>query len=232
MAQLPPSKTLPSHPAASFNDDTGAQSRANRPSRSHIRPYSTDEQTQKIDSQDPIIYELDSMLEESRGSLEESILTVLLQPEPRPISQAQLVVEVKGYYGLSTLLMISFLRYTSGIYAGLVSVEAKCIDITEKNPISEEPESHRRQKFSSEQWRALIALHKTLLVEHHDFFLASQHPAAPLALRQLAKQYAMPTRLWQYGILSLLDVLRHSTSGSVESMIGFVSHANCVLALF
>ena len=36
---------------------------------------------------------------------------MLLQPDTRPISHAQLVVEVKG------------------IYAGLVMVEAKCIDI-------------------------------------------------------------------------------------------------------
>jgi hypothetical protein len=26
------------------------------------------------------------------------------------------------------------------------------------------------------QWQALIALHHTLLHEHHDFFFASQHP--------------------------------------------------------
>ncbi len=39
---------------------------------------------------------------------------LLLQPETRPISHDQLVVEVKG------------------IYAGLVMVESKCMDVDEK----------------------------------------------------------------------------------------------------
>jgi hypothetical protein len=39
-------------------------------------------------------------------------------------------------------------------------------------------------KFNNEQWPALIALHRTLLHEHRDFFLASQHPSASPALWQ------------------------------------------------
>ncbi|KAI5803769.1 hypothetical protein EDC01DRAFT_469129, partial [Geopyxis carbonaria] len=42
-----------------------------------------------------------------------------------------------------------------------------------------------------EQWQALIALHRTLLHEHHDFFLASQHPSASPSLERLASEYAM-----------------------------------------
>ena len=42
---------------------------------------------------------------------------------------------------------------------------------------------------------ALIALHRTLLYEHHDFFLASQHPSASAALRRLATKYDMPARM-------------------------------------
>lgn len=72
---------------------------------------------------------------------------MLLQPETRPISQEQLVNEVKG------------------IYAGLVMVEKKCVEICQQ-------QAQTTNKLSNEQWQALIALHRTLLHEHHDFFLA------------------------------------------------------------
>ena len=45
----------------------------------------------------------------------ESELEMLLQPETRPISHEQLVIEVEG------------------IYAGLVMVEVRCIDIDESD---------------------------------------------------------------------------------------------------
>ncbi len=81
---------------------------------------------------------------------------LVLQPETRPISQEQLVAEVKG------------------IYAGLVMVEAKCVEVDNKQALAaQDPETGQQPKLSNEQWQALIALHRTLLHEHHDFFLAS-----------------------------------------------------------
>src|SRR5271170_4932623 len=59
----------------------------------------------------------------------------------------------------------------AGIYAGLVMVEKKCVEIDGQQASS-------TNKLSHEQWQALIALHRILLHEHHDFFLASQHPSA------------------------------------------------------
>ena len=102
-----------------------------------------------------------------------------LQPETRPITQEQLVNDVKG------------------IYAGLVMVEKKCVEIDQQ-------QSSTTNKLSNEQCQALIALHRTLLHEHHDFFLASQHPSSSLALRRLAIKYAMPARMWRHGIHSFL----------------------------
>lgn len=89
------------------------------------------------------------------GALEEAFpwpdscseTTMLLQPATRPISQEQLVNEVKG------------------IYAGLVMVEKKCVEICQQ-------QAQTTNKLSNEQWQALINLHRTLLHEHHDFFLA------------------------------------------------------------
>ncbi|KAI8257683.1 hypothetical protein K4K58_003807 [Colletotrichum sp. SAR11_239] len=88
---------------------------------------------------------------------------LIKQPETRPISQEQLVAEVKG------------------IYAGLVMVESKCIEVDNAQSSTE-----TSTKLNNEQWQALIALHRTLLNEHHSFFLASQHSSASPALRRLA----------------------------------------------
>ena len=72
---------------------------------------------------------------------------LILQPDSSPISQDQLFAEVKG------------------IYAGLVMVEAKCINIDAAQ--AADPNS----QLGAEQWQALIALHRTLLYEHHDFLM-------------------------------------------------------------
>lgn len=139
---------------------------------------------------------------------------ILLQPETRPISHEQLLVEVKG------------------IYAGLVMVEAKCIDVDEKQSLAaQEKDSSRQTKLSNEQWQALIALHKTLLHEHHDFFLASQHPSASPALSRLAAKYTMPARMWRHGIHAFLEVLRHRLPESLDHMLAFIYIAYSMVAL-
>ncbi|KAL8722090.1 MAG: hypothetical protein Q9181_007560, partial [Wetmoreana brouardii] len=139
---------------------------------------------------------------------------MLLQPETRPISHAQLVVEVKG------------------IYAGLVMVEHKCIEVDEKQSAAAmERDPGKRTELKDEQWQALIALHKTLLHEHHDFFLASQHPSASPALSRLAAKYTMPARMWRHGIHAFLEVLRHRLPGSLDHMLAFIYIAYSMMAL-
>ena len=139
---------------------------------------------------------------------------LLLQPETRPISHDQLVVEVKG------------------IYAGLVMVEVKCIDVDEKQTQAAlEKDPSRQTKLTPEQWQALIALHKTLLHEHHDFFLASQHPSATPALSRLAAKYSMPARMWRHGIHAFLEVLRHRLPHSLDYMLAFIYTAYSMMAL-
>ena len=135
--------------------------------------------------------------------------SLIKQPESRPISQEQLVAEVKG------------------IYAGLVMVESKCIDIDN----SQSAQNDSSPKLNNEQWQALIALHRTLLHENHDFFLASQHPSASPALRRLASKYAMPARMWRHGIHSFLELLRHRLPQSLEHMLTFIYLAYSMMAL-
>jgi hypothetical protein len=113
---------------------------------------------------------------------------LLLQPDSQPISQEQLTSEVKS------------------IYAGLIMVETKCIE-ADKTLASARKENSG-QVLTSEHWQALIALHRTLLDQHHDFFLASKHPYASPALQRLAAKYGMPGRMWRIGIHPLLEELR------------------------
>ncbi|KAL8789334.1 MAG: hypothetical protein Q9213_001257 [Squamulea squamosa] len=139
---------------------------------------------------------------------------MLLQPETRPISHAQLVVEVKG------------------IYHGLVMVEQKCIEIDGKQSAAAlERDPTKRTDLKDEQWQALIALHKTLLHEHHDFFLASQHPSASPPLSKLASRYTMPARMWRHGIHAFLEVLRHRLPASLDHMLAFIYIAYSMVAL-
>ncbi|KAK4623550.1 hypothetical protein CLAFUW4_05715 [Fulvia fulva] len=132
---------------------------------------------------------------------------LILQPDSSPISQEQLAAEVKG------------------IYAGLVMVEAKCINIDAAQ--AADPNS----QLGAEQWQALIALHRTLLYEHHDFLMATQHPSATPALRGLATKYSMPARMWKHGIHAFLEVLRHRRPASQDYMLAFIYLAYQMMAL-
>ncbi|KAK3357881.1 hypothetical protein B0T25DRAFT_540468 [Lasiosphaeria hispida] len=74
--------------------------------------------------------------------IQENSSTKLIQePKTKPISQDDLVAEVKG------------------IYAGLVMVENKGIEVDD----AQNTQSHGVDKLNNEQRQALIALHRTLL---------------------------------------------------------------------
>jgi hypothetical protein len=143
-------------------------------------PVSTDPEVSKRPSQQPGLVESPKYDSRYPG--------LLLQPDSRPISQEQLASEVKS------------------IYAGLIMVETKCIEVDKT--LANARKENSGQVLTSEHWQALIALHRTLLHEHHDFFLASQHPSASPALRRLAAKYGMPGRMWRIGIHPFLEELR------------------------
>jgi hypothetical protein len=119
------------------------------------------------------------------------------QPETHPITEEQLINEVRG------------------IYTGLVMVERKCIEIDRQ-------QAESKAELSKTQWQVLVSVHRTLLYEHHDFFLASQHPSAGPVLKHLAEKYAMPARMWRYAIHSFLELLRQKLPGSMEYMLDFI----------
>jgi hypothetical protein len=138
---------------------------------------------------------------------------MLMQPDSRPISQEQLSAEVKS------------------IYAGLVMVESKCIHVDKAQASAIRGAERGESKIADDHWQALIALHRTLLHEHHDFFLASQHPSASPALRRLATKYNMPARMWKHGIHSFLELLRYRLPDSLEFMISFIYTAYQMMSL-
>ncbi|KAJ6136798.1 hypothetical protein N7497_012351 [Penicillium chrysogenum] len=114
-----------------------------------------------------------------------------------PVTEEQLINEVKE------------------IHTGLVMVEKKCIEIDRK-------QAQSKAELSQRQWQTLVSLHRTLLYKHHDFFLASQHPSAGPVLKVLADKYAMPARMWRYGVFSFLELLRQKLPGSMEYMLDFI----------
>ncbi len=81
-----------------------------------------------------------------------------------------------------------------GIYAGLVSVEAKLDDAERGVGVLS---STRELQDNHEQWRLLVAMRNTFLQKHDDLFVASQHPLASPALRMLASKLAMRSRMWR-----------------------------------
>jgi hypothetical protein len=103
-------------------------------------------------------------------------------------------------------------------------VEKKCMEIDQQ-------QGNSKKELSNEQWKALIALHRTLLHEHHDFFLASRHPSASDQLKDLAGRYAMPARMWRHGIHSFLGLLRHRLPHSLEHMLAFIYTTYSMMAL-
>jgi len=138
---------------------------------------------------------------------------ICLQLDSREISQEQLAAEVKS------------------IYSGLSMVEAKCIHVDNAQAAAFHSAEKGGSLLAEDHWQALIALHRTLLHEHHDFFLASQHPSASPALKRLAAKYSMPARMWKHGIHSFLELLRCRLPSSREYMRTFIYFAYHMMAL-
>ncbi|KAK6609677.1 telomerase-binding protein EST1A protein [Botrytis cinerea] len=126
----------------------------------------------------------------------------ILQPGARPIPQKQLIAEIKV------------------IYARLSMAEVNCIeaDNEQSTLVRGDPPT----QLNENQWQVLITLHRTLIHEHHDFLLVSQHPSASPGLNRLASKYAIPARMWMHGIYSLLELLRCHLPTSYEYLLEFI----------
>jgi hypothetical protein len=98
------------------------------------------------------------------------------------------------------------------IYASLIKIEGKCIAVCEKY-IECDP--------SNREWQEMLSLHQTLIYQHLDLFLVTQHPSADTELKGFPKEYKMTARLWIHGIHSILELLRKRLPGSQNYMRSF-----------
>lgn len=173
---------------------------------------------------DPIMKELDKMLEDAqkqrcsdtsrslavpaaakvRDLASDGEPIILLQPETILITQVQLILEAKG------------------IYASLAAVEKICAEIDQQ-------QASTSNKLSYDQWWALTAQRRTLLHEQHDFYLACHHPLASPALRDFARKYGMPSRMWEHGVNGFLKSVGHYMPGMAEQMLGYLDFAYSML---
>lgn len=119
------------------------------------------------------------------------------EPETSHISPEQLEAEVKGIYGG---LLIVETKYRE--------VDAKLLAIA-KGGVGEYSYSYNNGK-----WRALVSLHRCLLHEQQDFFLATQYPNAGPFLNSLVLKYDM---LVDYGDMLFATFFTCST-GSYQNL--------------
>ncbi|KAI0187947.1 hypothetical protein F4808DRAFT_70602 [Astrocystis sublimbata] len=91
-------------------------------------------------------------------------------------------------------------------------IEDKCIDVVAQVLYAE---------LNHEQWQAITALHRTLIHEHHDFMLATQHPLGSRFLKGLAFRNRMLDRLWKYCVYDYLELLRGHLPTTREHMLTF-----------
>jgi len=136
------------------------------------------------------------------------------QLESRPLSHDQLVAEV------------------TGIYAGLLMVENKCIEVDKKHGKPRQADSGGHLKLSDYQCLALINLHRVQLFEIHDIILASQYPTTNPSLQKFVSQRKLPTRMFRHGIQPLLDLLRDHFPESRSNFLSFLRLSYSMAALF
>ena len=145
----------------------------------------------------------------------------LLLSGTRPITQEQLVNEVKG------------------IYADLPKVEEKCVEISH-TPMSS-------ANIAEEQWQALVAPRCTSVHEHQGFLLLYHRPKAPRAFRlypsartssnnysrslDTSNRFALPAQMWWHGIHALLECLRHGLPDGLDHMLAFIYLSHSMIAL-
>jgi hypothetical protein len=110
-------------------------------------------------------------------------------------------------------------------------VEQKSMQLEKEYRLACDAPPGQVPSFTPEQYTAFMNLHRALLYEHYDFFLASQHPSATPAVKRLTMKYGMHARLWRHGIVSFIELLRTRLPASLDYMLSFIFIAYSVIAL-
>lgn len=192
-------------PAPEENNVVGTESHEDSNDEDDAGDVKATVAVRKMDPGNDVALEVQTIKEDN----EDLSKRMIRQLETRPISDEQMGAEVKG------------------IYAGLVMVESKCMEVDNKLLSTQGPSLSR----NAEHFQALIAIHSTLMHQYYDFFSASQHPSASPALKILATKYGMPTRTWRHGIHSLVEVLRKQLPEFQEFIRTFIILAYGMMSL-
>ncbi|KAI9040660.1 uncharacterized protein KD926_007876 [Aspergillus affinis] len=111
------------------------------------------------------------------------------------------------------------------IFSGIAKVEKRCSEYIQ--------DGQKMAVISPDKWHAMLTAHQILLQEHHDFYMASQHPSSiPSLGRRISEKYAMSIRIWRYGIHAFLELLRSRLPDSLEPMLTFIYYAYSMMTLF
>ena len=191
-------------------------------------------QAKRLDNKQPPVSNLQLRKADRMPIKRLRFISTVLQPYPEAVQKAprrlavdrEAAFDIVREHKMKPILGEQLVAETEVIYAGLVMVEAKCIEVDNKQV---DPASS--PNLDNKQWQALIALHRILLYEHYEFFLTSQHPLASLELRRLASKYAMPARMWRHGIHSFLELLRRYLPASLDHMLAFIYFAYSMMGL-
>lgn len=112
------------------------------------------------------------------------------------------------------------------MYCRLVRVEKKCGFIRSQ---------YRRitsfERSSQRSWTGLVSHHRRLMHEHYELYLKSQQPSAPASVSRLPEVNSLPTRLWQYAIYSVLELLHDLRPPMPDHIRAFWCIAHSMLAL-
>ncbi|KAF4959133.1 hypothetical protein FGADI_1873 [Fusarium gaditjirri] len=121
---------------------------------------------------------------------------MMVQPETRPISQEQLVAEVRG------------------IYAGLAMVETKCFEVDNAQ--------FTEGRFNFEEWQQLLTHHLNLLYEDDDpFNISSTKESQDYELGELLSELSLRSRSFcrlNIRLLPLLQAKKGTPSSAYEEL--------------
>ena len=115
-----------------------------------------------------------------------------------------------------------------GIYAGLLVVEDRCIELDDEylRTVQNSAEPRNIQGY---QWQVTIAIHRQFISDCHDFLLVPEPHSVTDALDTTTVKESMPKRMWFNGIGNLLNVMRNDLPQSLEYMLAFIHESYNIL---
>ncbi|CCU77475.1 hypothetical protein BGHDH14_bgh05338 [Blumeria hordei DH14] len=131
-------------------------------------------------------------------------------------------------------IQFNYLRKSSTdikkIAKDLSTIEARCKEYV-KNFAPASQAFDDQESPTHKHFQFLIKLHTAFIYQLHDLLLATQQSSASPQLRSLASKIQIPARMWQRGIYSTLEILRHYLPDSLDHLLAFIYLSYSVMAV-